>query len=258
MRADFHIHTRFSDGDLTPFEILKLAEMSNVDIISITDHGNVEGVKDALRQKTKVMIIPGIELSTTYKEIHILGYFKREHIIDIELSLQKLSKNYFVFLKGLIKFFRKENDNYLKILNKSRYKDIEYYMNKKYMGNESAQELMNIQHLYNLTPEDCIHIIRLSGGIPVLAHPLRPKLSSIALDKLLFRLVQSGLKGIECFYPDTEPSDIEFLTDLAIKYNLLKTVGSDFHREPDKYISKISNLLMSLELIEELKKRGGL
>ena len=79
-RGDFHIHSTFSDGGLSPGEIVHLAKQREVDIISITDHNNTDGVDEAIEEGMKVgiRVIPGVELSTKYNEcrVHILGYFK--------------------------------------------------------------------------------------------------------------------------------------------------------------------------------------
>ena len=79
LKADLHIHTNFSDGKLSPFEIIDLAKEKGLNIIGITDHDNIEGSKAMLEHNGKydIEVISGIELSADYhgKEIHLLGYF---------------------------------------------------------------------------------------------------------------------------------------------------------------------------------------
>ena len=80
MKADLHIHTTFSDGLLTPEEVVKEAFRLHLKTIAITDHDTVDGISSALNEAEKHMgleVIPGIELSTDWngEEVHILGYY---------------------------------------------------------------------------------------------------------------------------------------------------------------------------------------
>ena len=79
-KGDFHIHSTCSDGGLTPSEIVKLAKRKEVDIISITDHNNTDGIDEAIEEGKSqgIRVIPGVELSTRYNKcrVHVLGYFK--------------------------------------------------------------------------------------------------------------------------------------------------------------------------------------
>jgi len=78
-KADLHIHTKCSDGILTPEDIVARAAASGLAAISITDHDSVEGIDKAkpLALEKGLELIPGAEMSSTYKgyDIHILGYF---------------------------------------------------------------------------------------------------------------------------------------------------------------------------------------
>ena len=79
-KGDFHIHSTCSGGGLSPTEIVRLAKQKNVDIISITDHNNTDGIDEAIEEgkRNNIRVIPGVELSTRYNDckVHILGYFK--------------------------------------------------------------------------------------------------------------------------------------------------------------------------------------
>ena len=75
--ADLHIHSSFSDGKLTPEQILEIACKKEIKYISITDHDSIDSQYITREANDKVTIIPGIELSSEIDdfEIHILGYF---------------------------------------------------------------------------------------------------------------------------------------------------------------------------------------
>ncbi|MRR14584.1 PHP domain-containing protein, partial [archaeon] len=79
VKADLHLHTRASDGELSPEEIMSLAHYSGLETIAITDHDTLAGAKAALAltEKYAMTLIPGVEISTEHDPgtIHLHGYF---------------------------------------------------------------------------------------------------------------------------------------------------------------------------------------
>ena len=93
-KGDFHIHSTASDGELNPREIIITAKERGIDTIAITDHNTTNGIKEATSAGMQygVSVIPGIELSTRYKNnsIHLLGYFK--NILFTDCTFEELIK----------------------------------------------------------------------------------------------------------------------------------------------------------------------
>ena len=79
IKADLHMHTNFSDGRLTPKQLLDLSKKSGITVLSITDHDNVNAIPEAIvyTNEIGVRVIPGVEISADLDEleVHILGYF---------------------------------------------------------------------------------------------------------------------------------------------------------------------------------------
>jgi predicted metal-dependent phosphoesterase TrpH len=74
LTCDLHVHTNFSkDGESSVEEILKKADEEGLDAIAITDHDSVDGAKKALSIESKVLVIPGIEVSTKQGHLLVLG-----------------------------------------------------------------------------------------------------------------------------------------------------------------------------------------
>ncbi len=92
--ADLHLHTKFSDGDFTPEELVTLAVEKNVRVIAITDHDTIKGIKPAIEAANhkEITIIPGVEVSIAFKReyfvgtLHLLVYFSKELFINKTFS----------------------------------------------------------------------------------------------------------------------------------------------------------------------------
>lgn len=89
MKIDLHIHSNYSDGVLSVFQIIDEAVKNKVQIISITDHDSIKGYSKKLFEYAKeksITLIPGVEISTKYQGfgVHILGY-------NIDLNNEKLN-----------------------------------------------------------------------------------------------------------------------------------------------------------------------
>jgi len=74
------------------------------------------------------------------------------------------------------------------------------------------------------TPADAVRLLRRANGVPVLAHP-----GLADRDELIPGLVEAGLMGIECYYPEHSPAQRGAYAELCRRYGLVATGGSDFH-----------------------------
>ena len=80
VEVDLHLHTTFSDGNLTPTELIDLCAEKGLNTVAVTDHDSTEGIEEAFQAAEKYKdftVIPGIELSADQPgiEVHVLGYF---------------------------------------------------------------------------------------------------------------------------------------------------------------------------------------
>ena len=93
-KVDYHIHSYYSDGTMSPVELVRKYHDDKYDIISITDHDGIDGVKEALTagEALRMQVLPGVEFSTQYAgyEIHILGYKFDPDNEELKETLEKL------------------------------------------------------------------------------------------------------------------------------------------------------------------------
>jgi len=258
-KVDLHVHTYYSDGTLSPTEIIKWAKKSKLDQIAITDHDGIEGIQEALiaGEALEILVIPGIEFSVDESNgigMHMLGYR-----IDI---LNKDLNNRLEYIKQK----RKErNDKLMDALSELgyplAYDDMKKrgkgdyigkpdfargLINKGYIAKfseafEEGQFLMseNVRKIKKekLSAKEAIELIYGAGGIAVLAHPM--KVTGLSgehfkdLETLIIKLKGYGLKGMECFYPEHSEEETMKLVNLAEKYKLHITKGSDYHGPKD-------------------------
>ncbi len=265
--ADLHIHTCFSDGILTPQEIINKANKLGFSCLAITDHDCIDGISPAISCSLKyyIQIIPAVELTAEYDntEIHILGYFidyknkqfcnkleilcdaRRDRIYKMVAKLNALDVN--IKAEEVLKLSGKGSVGRLHVahvlLRNGYVKTIPEAFNK-YIGNNGPCYV----NRFKLTPQEAIKIIKKINGIAVVAHP-----HSMNKDELIIKLIKYGIGGIEVYHPDhTRAVTLSYL-EMAKKYNLLVTGGSDYHGFGKKK-AQFGGIKVSYELVERLKQ----
>ncbi len=272
LKCDLHLHTNVSDGDFTVDYVVGREKCMGLNVISITDHDTVDGVSRAveLGSSLGMTVVPGVELSTMAdREVHMLGY-----------NVNYTNSNFIKELKDLREMRRKRNAMML-----AKLKELNINVSKEELMAVASGTTVGRSHIAKvmvkkgycqsinqafdeylafgkkayvkekrITPEEGIALILRYGGTPVLAHPYSLELDDTAADTFVSRLTAAGLKGIESEYFSHDTSDREKYGRLAQKYHLIKTGGSDFHREaPDperqKFIFLDDSSLKELKLI---------
>ncbi|MFC1703711.1 PHP domain-containing protein [Candidatus Omnitrophota bacterium] len=267
--ADLHIHTNFSDSTSLPDDVVKRAVAAGLDAISITDHDTVEGVLPVIKaaQNTGLEIIPGIEMTSEIdeREIHLLGYF-----VDIENAafLKKLGELQELRVKRIYTMVEKltelgidnlEAEEVLEFAGKGAVGRVHLAMMLqqkgwvysvpeafyKYIGEKCPAYVSK----FKLTPSEVIEAIRSAGGVAVLAHPhVCPE-----PEGFVSSLTDAGLKGLEIYYPSYSKNLTHSYKQLAEKYNLLVTGGSDDHGLA-KEQARIGRIKIPYSLVEALKQ----
>ena len=248
--VDLHLHSTVSDGTDTPEEILQLAGEAGLKVFSLTDHDAVEGSRRILqaRKEKDPLFIPGAEFSARDEggKYHILGYgyrfgsspavkmAARAHemrMTKVKLRLERLEKDYgFTFQEEDIRVLL-EMDN----PGKPHIGNLMVRYGYASSKDEAIRDCLNHVHVQagHMTPAEVIGAIKDSGGIPVLAHPVFGSGSDLirgeALEERIRHLIACGLAGVEAFYSQNDAGMTREVLDLAEKYNLYVTAGSDYH-----------------------------
>lgn len=268
--VDYHIHSHYSDGTMSPVELVKKYKEDEYDIISITDHDGIDGLKEAAiaGESLDIKVVPGVELSTEHRfapvnaaeeetlavELHILGY---DFDVENAALLEKLAE---------LKRFRKErNRRLVETLGEMGYpvdlEALEKQSKGGYVGKPNiARALVRDGYIEKvsdawapgklfesdavkairkekLSSKEAIRLLSEAGGKAVLAHPAKIRGMGERgsdefwrnMDILIRDLKKAGLKGVECYHPNHSEEEAWKLFQIAAKYHLHVTEGSDFH-----------------------------
>jgi predicted metal-dependent phosphoesterase TrpH len=88
--ADLHNHTRASDGDFSPGQLVIRAKELGLGAVAITDHDTLKGIEPGLAagRQAGIQVIPGVEVSVRFRRpffvgtLHLLCYFSKERLSD--------------------------------------------------------------------------------------------------------------------------------------------------------------------------------
>ena len=244
---DLHCHSTFSDGALSPTELIQKALTQQIKCLSLTDHDTVAGYKELNEAalNTTIKIVNGIELSTRWKkyDIHILGYqinhtaalndlilaqnqsrIERAeqigallHSIGVEDGYKKACE-----LAGHIRVGRPHFANVL--INEGKAKDMKSAF-KRFLG---RGKIAYIPTPWISIPEAVEGIVK-SGGRAVIAHPLKYGLTRSKLHELINEFKEAGGLGIEVVSGEMTDKQITEMALTSIRFDLLASSGSDFH-----------------------------
>lgn len=276
---DLHVHSTFSDGSLTPAELVDEAVAKGITALALTDHDTLGGLpkfEEACRAKGMIGI-PGVEISIEFKPgtLHVLGYFTDVGNAPFAAALEDLRDG-------------RESRN-LKILQKLNelgcdlsWEDVASLAGEDVVGRPHFAQAMIAKGFVKtkedafdrylakgkaayldrtrLTVTDSIRLIHGAGGIAVLAHPSTLKVSRVELHRIVSELAAEGLDGIEAWYSEHTQDQQKAFAKLAEELGLILTGGSDFHGTSNPEIrlgQGFGNLNVPDELLEALYARAG-
>lgn len=238
---DLHLHTYYSDGSLSPFEVLKEASKIGLKACAIIDHDYFTYNEElaSFAKSLGIELIPGIELScvdeTTGRKVHLLAYdlkndakhvnalilpFRKHatsqrlkmiealHDSDIPITYEDVAP----FVYGML--YKQHIALALEKLGYGKYQDL-------YMQYFKGEQSLEKQFPTTFIPiKDAIEAVLKDGGVPVLAHP-----RAYNTFEQIPKYISWGLKGIEISHPSYREGDLE----KVLGYPLLHSGGSDYH-----------------------------
>jgi predicted metal-dependent phosphoesterase TrpH len=268
-RADLHLHTTYSDGALSPRELVQKAHDVGLSVIAVTDHDNVAAIDEAREwgYSLGVDVVSGVELSATMgeKDIHILAYFfdhknptlleyltffRRERYKRAERIVEKLNKvNVPLELDAVIEQAGVGSIGRPHIANamlEGGFIDSYSEAFKKYIGIGGPA----YERKYQVSPQEAFQLISKSGGLSFLAHP-----GKYTTELELSELIKMGMDGIEVVHPSHDPGRQAFYRSVVDHYFLLESGGSDFHGGKKNDQDALGSFWVPVSVVVAMRKR---
>jgi len=260
-----HTHSNASDGDFSPAQLIREAKKKGISVLALTDHDTLGGLKEAQNEADAIGVrfIPGIEISINWKRnegVCGLGPGGEMHLLGLGIKAPSPA-----FLAGIAELSRRREERNLIILDNMNALGIEaslddilaeadssanhngrfsigrphfasFLVKRKIVRNRDQafrRYLKPGKPLYapkaGLPFGQAVAIIRESGGIPVLAHPMSLYVAWGCLPDLVKVLKKQGLMGIEAWHPIAKANACRRLEEMGRSLGLYITEGSDFH-----------------------------
>ena len=258
VKKDLHIHTCYSDGDLTPQQVVDRWLKEGFKLISITDHDGIEGSMSVMDYTAgmDIRIVSGTELDSACdlgSDIHIIGYGFDFNCPQLRSAILE------------IKLMRaRRNDKILQTLNSLGYNitldDIGAINEGRYVGKPTFATILyrkgytsDPQEAFRtvfrdpemirirketLSTKEAIDLIHQAGGVAVFAHPIEQRHPGETFEAFIPRMYELldlmreyGVDGIEYRHPSADEVQQKMLAEYADRHGLLKTEGSDFHSD---------------------------
>jgi len=252
--VDLHTHSNASDGQVTPAQLVRMAESRRLAAVALTDHDTIEGLpaaRRAARGCPSLRFVPGIEVSANLAggTLHILG-------LGIDETAQSIQD-----LAGLLR--RARTDRNPQIVARLQALGLDVTMDDVFAAAGGSTEAHVVSRVHiaqallrkrcvrsvseafdryiakgkpayverrRLDPPETMEAIHGAGGLAVAAHPVQWNCRNRAqTERILRSLIRSGLDGIEVYHSDHSPQQTRAYLDLARRFDLGVTGGSDFH-----------------------------
>lgn len=252
---DLHTHTTESDGTLSPVELLQLANTIGVEALAVTDHDTFAGHDQAALVKNAGLdLVRGIELSTRYKSrsVHLLAYFIKgqppEGFSDWVAGLQASrkarnqelvaalqAKGIDITMAEVVQHGKKlpGRPHFAVLLLKKKYVTSIQRAFDEYLGESGVCYIPRDEP----SLEEAVARIAAAGGLSSLAHPGRISRDPGVIEEYVRDMHKIGLHAIEAYHSEHHVRDVLLYTELASRYSLAITGGSDFHGEAKPLIA---------------------
>lgn len=247
---DYHQHSTYSDGVLTPTELVARAKERGLLGMALTDHDTVAGLEEALMagRQMGIEVVTGVELSVLGAgEVHILGYHFDHQAPCLVEACAAFGQSRANRVLGMMAYLAKQGlemtENEILAFSADGVVGRPHVAQAMVArGYVATREAAFTQYLdtddfraatarVKPTAQRGIELINEAGGVAVLAHPLSTLKQGQALFDYLLELKGYGLKGVEAYHPTHTPYFSGVCVDFAQKLGLVVTCGSDFHNE---------------------------
>ena len=276
MKIDLHTHTTFSDGTMSPTELVQHAIINGVTILGLSDHDTVAGWDEAIAAvRGDFQLVLGSEISCLtddHKSVHMLGLLFDKSYQPLQDALEASRDDRVPRMKKMIELMAADG---IKItyeevlahkpegatLGRPHLADALVAKNIVKGRDQAFAELINNDSKYYVshiapTPIEAVKLIRAAGGVAVIAHPYASFRDTALTDSHFEELKSAGLNGIEVDHRDHGANERNILRNIALELDLIITGSSDFHGTGK--LNLIGENVTSPEHWEQLESQANL
>jgi predicted metal-dependent phosphoesterase TrpH len=274
-KIDLHTHTTASDGIYSPRELIDVARRNGLIAMAITDHDTVDGLPEAVEYARSVgfRLYPGVEFSIDYDagSFHLLGLNIDYTHERLRSTVRSLAEHRGTRAYRIIDDLKKHGidipideviteadggaigrPHIARVMINRGYASTIREIFQKYLAKGKPGYVKKVRIAF----EEAVSLIRECGGIPVIAHPVSLECASMSeFEWLLTKFIKAGVEGMEVYAAMHTPAMAEGYLELALKYKLLVTGGSDYHGDKDEIIGNYQkDYPIPIELYDKLEE----
>ncbi len=266
--CDLHVHSCYSDSDNTVEEIFRLAKEKRLSCLALTDHDTTAGLAQARHysQLLGIELINAIEISAQKDnaEVHILGYFidPQSRALEEALSnIKELRKERLILMLERLnalglrldkeEVLERIKDNMptrlhlgLFLIEKKLVSSLRQAF-RKYLSPGKPAYIARFKY----SVKEAINLIKESKGLAFLAHP-----HLLVEQAWIEEFISYGLDGIEVVYPSFSSQQQLIYKNMAEKFGLLKSGGSDAHGSYKEFTG-VGEVYVPYLWVEQMKQR---
>ena len=255
MKIDLHNHSYYSDGILSPTEVVRLAKEESCDVFALTDHDTTDGLSEAKTEADRLQMhfIPGVEVSAMWNNmtIHILGLDVdvdntvlqaglKQHQDFRELRAEKMARSLggagvvgaYEKTKILAKTGMITRTHFAQMLiQEGVCKDMKSVFKRFLTGKKPGGVAGKWAQF-----DEVIEWIHAAGGKAVLAHPLRYRMTNTKVKRIMSDLAANDCDGVEVVTGSSNADEITLMSQWANELGLLSSSGSDYHGWPNQRV----------------------
>ena len=263
---ELHCHTTFSDGTLTPAQLVDRAFTAGVRALAITDHDTLSGWDEAIAWAgDRLEIVPGLELSTVHnnRSLHILGFYPDADLLlpllqerlegrkrRSQAMVDKLAAlGYPIELPPAGEGIAPGRPHIASAMVQAGYVQSSREAFDRFLHDDGPAYV----HYEKFSSVDGVKLLRSCHAVPVWAHPFLFRGGKV--EEVLPELAEAGLMGLEVYHPTHSFTEVKKLKALCEQYNLIKTGGSDYHGPTSSggEETRLNSLQLPLDLLETVK-----
>lgn len=252
---DLHSHSLASDGTLTPTALVQRAAAAGVDVLALTDHDETGGIAEALQAASEagIELVPGVEVSVTWSRqtVHVVGLHidPASSLMQAGLSRLREFRNWRAEEIGRRLARHGIQGAYEAACEKARGRIISRTHFAQFLAEQGHAASVRDVFKHFLKPnkpgyvsgewaslEEALSWIHGAGGQAVIAHPARYTMTASKRRRLLGEFVELGGEGLEVVSGSHSRGDNFSMAQLARKFGLKASAGSDFHGPENPWV----------------------